>query len=91
MLSGSYLCAHNGSFSQSGGKPIAFTSTFEYFASNALKRDLKVFAEAWSKLATSGVVQTDLETENAIRSDFKLPSVTAKEAPQGDNTQGVVQ
>ena len=55
------------------------------------ERDLKVFAEAWSKLATSGVVQTDLETENAIRSDFKLPFVTAKEAPQGDNTQGVVQ
>lgn len=55
------------------------------------ERDLKVFAEAWAKLATAGVVQTDLETENAIRGDFKLPSVAAKEALQGENTQGVVQ
>ena len=55
------------------------------------ERDLKVFAEAWSKLAATGVVQNDLETENAIRSAFKLPFVVAKEAPQGDNTQGVMQ
>jgi len=55
------------------------------------ERDLKVFAEAWSKLAAAGVVQNDLETENAIRSDFKLPFVVAKEALQGDNTSEVVQ
>jgi hypothetical protein len=55
------------------------------------ERDLKVFAEAWSKLAATGVVQNDLETENAIRSDFKLPPVDAQKALQGDNTQGVVQ
>ena len=55
------------------------------------ERDLKVFAEAWSKLAATGVVQNDLETENAIRSAFKLPFVVAKEALHGDNTQGVMQ
>ena len=43
------------------------------------ERDLKVFADAWSKLATAGVVQKDLETENAIRKDFDLPEVTAPE------------
>lgn len=54
------------------------------------ERDLKVFAEAWGKLATAGVVQTNIETENAIREDFKLPLVAAVEAPQAPNTQEVV-
>lgn len=54
------------------------------------ERDLKVFAEAWGKLATAGVVQNNVETENAIREDFKLPPVAAVEAPQALNTQEVV-
>ena len=55
------------------------------------ERDLKVFAEAWSKLVGAGAVMNNIETENAIRADFKLPHVDAQEAPQGANTSEVVQ
>ena len=53
------------------------------------ERDLKVFAEAWSKLVGAGAVMNNTETENAIRADFKLPPVVAQEATQGANTSEV--
>ena len=38
------------------------------------ERDLKVFAEAWSKLSGVGAVTNDVETEDAIRKDFGMPA-----------------
>ena len=45
------------------------------------ERDLKVFAEAWSKLVTTGAVSNNAETEAVIRKDFGMPElpVTEKE------------
>ena len=45
------------------------------------ERDLKVFAEAWSKLVTTGAVSNNTETEAVIRKDFGMPElpVTEKE------------
>lgn len=37
------------------------------------ERDLKVFAEAWSKLTTAGAVTNDADTEAQIRKDFGMP------------------
>lgn len=47
------------------------------------EKDLKIFAEAWSKLVTSGAVKADTATENVIREDFKLPQATVVQ-PTGE-------
>ena len=44
------------------------------------ERDLKVFAEAWTKLVTAGAVTNNPETEAAIRKDFGMPELPAVEA-----------
>jgi hypothetical protein len=74
---------------EANGQSVDRMPTLEF--EDVDERDLKVFAEAWSKLAGAGAVMNNKETENAIRADFKLPPVDAQEALQGDNTQGVVQ
>jgi len=44
------------------------------------ERDLKVFAEAWSKLVTIGAVTNNPETEAVIRKDFGMPELPAVDA-----------
>lgn len=46
------------------------------------ERDLKVFAEAWSKLVGAGAVTNDTETEQQIRKDFAMPEKVIAEQPQ---------
>ena len=74
---------------EANGQSVDRMPTLEF--EDVDERDLKVFAEAWSKLAGAGAVMNNIETENAIRADFKLPPVDAQEAPQGANTSEVVQ
>ena len=74
---------------EANGQSVDSMPTLEF--EDVDERDLKVFAEAWSKLVGAGAVMNNIETENAIRADFKLPPVDAQEAPQGANTSEVVQ
>lgn len=74
---------------EANGQPAEKMPTLQF--DDVDERDLKMFAEAWNKLATVGAVTNNVETENAIRADFKLPPVAAQEAPQGDITKEVVQ
>ena len=74
---------------EANGQSVDSMPTLEF--EDVDERDLKVFAEAWSKLVGAGAVMNNIETENAIRADFKLPHVDAQEAPQGANTSEVVQ
>lgn len=54
------------------GMDLAKLPTIEF--DDIDERDLKVFAEAWSKLANVGAVSNDVETEAAIRKDFGMPA-----------------
>ena len=74
---------------EANGQSVDSMPTLEF--EDVDERDLKVFAEAWSKLVGAGAVMNNIETENAIRADFKLPPVDAQEALQGTNTSEVVQ
>ena len=53
------------------GMDLAKLPTIEF--DDIDERDLKTFAEAWTKLSGVGAVTNDVETEAAIRKDFGMP------------------
>ena len=57
------------------GMDLAKLPTIEF--DDVDERDLKTFAEAWSKLSNVGAVTNDAETEAAIRKDFGMPEKLA--------------
>jgi len=50
------------------------------------ERDLKVFAESWSKLIGAGAVVADLESEQQIRKDFAMPERIIEEGDANAST-----
>lgn len=65
------------------GMDVAKLPTIEF--DDIDERDLKVFAEAWTKLVAAGAVTVDEESEAQIRKDFGMPekpaSAPAAETP----------
>lgn len=50
------------------------------------ERDLKVFAESWTKLIGAGAVVPDIESEQQIRKDFAMPERVIEEGGEDAST-----
>lgn len=50
------------------------------------ERDLKVFAESWTKLISAGAVVPDIESEQQIRKDFAMPERVIEEGEANAST-----